>query len=87
MSHHREVDVAVPGRDALIEPAYEQVGIGPAIDEHAGAIGCLQQDGIALADVEHAYAQLGRWSRDEHDRDDTDQHDGHRQAGQSSSPP
>ncbi len=56
MCQDHQVDTSIPHGDALVEPAHQQVRIGATIDEHAAAVGDLQQDGVALADVEHAHA-------------------------------
>jgi hypothetical protein len=52
-----DIDAAVPDRDALIEAAHEQVGVATAIHEHPGAVVRLEQDRIALPDVEDGDAQ------------------------------
>jgi hypothetical protein len=57
MGQHGQVDVTVPDRDALVEPAHEQVRVRSAIDEHALAVR-LEQHRVTLADVEHAHTQL-----------------------------
>jgi hypothetical protein len=47
-----QVEMSVPERDPLVEPTDEQVGVGPAVDEHPPAIRGLEEDRIALADIE-----------------------------------
>ena len=54
MRQERCVDPSVPGRDPLVESPHQDVGIGAAVDEHARTVPCLQQDGVALADVQDA---------------------------------
>lgn len=52
--HH--VDPPVPRRDHRVELGDDAVGIGAAVDEHASAVAALDQDRVALADVEHDHA-------------------------------
>lgn len=72
VGQQRHVDVSVPGRDALVEPPHEEVGVGAAVDEEAATIGGLEQDGVTLSDVEHADGE-GR-ARPGHQRDGGDGH-------------
>lgn len=74
MGQQRDVDVAVPGRDSLVEAANEQVRVGTAIDEQASAVRGLEEDGVTLAHVEHAHGE--GWTRSGHERDG-----GHREEG------
>lgn len=50
---HHDVDAAVPRRHDAVELREDAVGIGPAVDEHAGAVAALDEDRVPLADVEH----------------------------------
>jgi hypothetical protein len=50
-----QVEVPIPQRDALVKASHQEVRIGAAVDQDAVASGGLQQDGIALADVQHVY--------------------------------
>ena len=49
---HDDVDAAVPGRDPLIEGRQQRRAVRAAIDEHTTAALALDQDRVALADVE-----------------------------------
>ena len=49
----RDIDAPIPDRDALVEPAHEQVRVPATIDEDTGAVVGLEEDRIALSDVEH----------------------------------
>ena len=73
VGQQRHVDMAVPGRDTLVEAAHEQIRIGSAIDEQAPAIGGLEQDGIALADIEDTQRQRGTWPGHQRHRRGQDQ--------------
>jgi hypothetical protein len=55
---HEGVDPVIPRRKPLVEGDEETPGIGPAVDEHPATVAALDEDGIALADVEHD--DLGR---------------------------
>ena len=52
MAQDDRVDAAVPRRDPAIERHEQAVGIGSAVDEQAAAARALDQDRIALPDVE-----------------------------------
>ena len=54
MGQDEDVDPPVPRRDALVELDEQPVGIRAAVDQHPAAAGTLDEDRIALADVEHA---------------------------------
>jgi hypothetical protein len=57
VAEHQQVEAPVPGRDSLVEAAQQQVRIGPAVDEHPGAARSLQQDGVALPDVQYGHPE------------------------------
>jgi hypothetical protein len=67
MGQQRDVDVAIPRRDALVEPAHEQVRVGPAVHEQAVPVGRFEQDRVALTDIEQAHRQRRARSSHEHD--------------------
>jgi hypothetical protein len=81
-----QVDVPVPGRDALVEPADEQVGVGATIDEQARAVAGLHQDGVPLAHVEHTHLQARARSSHERDRGRRHEPDGDERGGKASRP-
>jgi hypothetical protein len=62
-----EVDAAVPGWEALVEAADEEVRVGPAVHEEPGAGDPFKQDGVSLPDVEHRHAQALRGPCDDDD--------------------
>ena len=68
MGQHHGIDMAVPDRDALVQAADEEVRIRPTVDQHALACRGLQQDGVSLADIEDAHAQLGSGWPYQHER-------------------
>jgi hypothetical protein len=57
MAEHHHVDAPREERQAPAEPPQGQLGIRPAIDQHRGAAGRLDQDRVALPDVEHGHVQ------------------------------
>jgi len=68
-----DIDAPVPRREVLVEGDEEPSGIGPAVDEEAGAALALEEDRIALADVEdgqpgHAVGSMDDGDRQRHDR-------------------
>ena len=76
MRQQRHVDVAIPGRDTLVEALHQQVGVRATVDEQPRAVRCFEQDGVALTDVEDAHRQRG--GRSGHQRDRRDSHQHHR---------
>jgi hypothetical protein len=75
------IDSTVPGRDVPVEHHEQPVGIRPAIDEQASAMRALDQDAVALADVEDRDPREGTRARCHHaagDGDRDDQGDGRR---------
>jgi hypothetical protein len=46
------VDPAIPRRDAAVERDKESIGIGSAIDQQSATVGTLDEDGVALSDIE-----------------------------------
>ena len=46
------LDPTVPWRDATIELDEEPVRVRPAVDQQAAAVRTLDEDGIALPDIE-----------------------------------
>jgi hypothetical protein len=57
MGDHDQVDAPVPGRESGVEHGQQAVRIRAGIDEQPRAVVALQQDGVALADVEHGEPQ------------------------------
>jgi len=57
MAEHQQVQSSVPCRNSLVETAQQQVRIGPAVDEHPGAARSLQEDGVALPDVQYGHPE------------------------------
>jgi hypothetical protein len=68
-----EVDMAVPERDAFVEATDQQVGVRTSVDQHALALRRLQEDGIALADVENGDRQERAVTRHEDGAEDRDE--------------
>ena len=54
---HHEIEPTIPGRDALVEQRDEPVRIGARVDEGATTVGSLEQDRIALADIQNRHVQ------------------------------
>jgi hypothetical protein len=52
MAEDDGVDPPVPGRDAGVEDDHQAVRIGAAVDEQTASARTLDEDGVALADVE-----------------------------------
>jgi hypothetical protein len=52
MAEDDDVDAAIPRRDPTIQGDQQAVGIGPAVDQQTPSARSLDQDRIALADVE-----------------------------------
>ena len=57
VGQHHHVEPAVPCRNALAEERHESVWIRTGVDQHSPAVGSLEQDRVALADVEHRHVQ------------------------------
>lgn len=53
MRQDHGIDPAIPRRDAAIERHEQPVGIGAAVDEQPAAVRTLDEDGVALTDIEH----------------------------------
>ena len=49
---HEDVDPVVPGREPLIELDQEPVRVRPAVDDHPPTLAALDEDPVALPDVE-----------------------------------
>ena len=58
------IDPSIPRRDAPIELDQQSIRIRPTVDEQATTVRPFDQDRVALADVEHAYASDAGWSGD-----------------------
>ena len=56
MGQDEDVDPSIPGRKAFVERDEEAARIRPAIDDHPAAARALDEDGVALADVEDGEA-------------------------------
>ena len=54
---HEDVHAPVPGRQALVERDQESTGIRSAVDDHPAAAAALDQDPVALADVQDDHAR------------------------------
>lgn len=69
MGEHDEVEAMVPRRQPAIEHADEAIRVGAAVDQKAAALGGLDEDRVALADVEHREVRprVGARSGDERD--------------------
>ena len=46
------IDAAIPGRDPLVEHDQQAIRVGSTIDQQAATAGALDQDGVALTDIE-----------------------------------
>ena len=80
VGQHHDVDAAVPRRDPRVELHEEPLGVRPAVDEHPRAPRGLDEDRVALADVEDAQARDPRGGRDDgHGAED--EGDAHHRAG------
>jgi hypothetical protein len=78
------VQPSVPRRDSPIELDEEPVGIGPAVDEQPPSVGALDEDRVALTDVEDRDPYHARRPRDDYaagDRHGHDQAHGRQPAG------
>ena len=53
VGQHEEVDPPIPGRDVRVEGDEEAIRIGAAVDEHPRAAVRVDEDRVALPDVEH----------------------------------
>jgi hypothetical protein len=68
MGREHDVDPAVPDRDPFVEPADEDVRVAAAIDEDPHPIVSLDEDRVALPDVEHRDMEGAQRSGDEGER-------------------
>ena len=57
VAQDQRVDAAVPRRDAPVELDEQAVGIGAAVDQQSASPGALDEDRVALPDVEHGHAR------------------------------
>jgi len=57
VSEDHDVEVTLVEGEVLTNPSKCQVGIDAAVHEYGTAIGCLDQDRVALADIEHGQVQ------------------------------
>ena len=57
VGQHDEVDAPVPGRQLRIEDDEQPIGIRSAVDEHPAAGVTLDEDGVALSDIEDGHPQ------------------------------
>jgi hypothetical protein len=71
------VDAPVPGREARIEQRPQAIRVGPAVDEHPTARGPLDEDRVALPDVEDRDPRpaVGSRRRDAAEREPERRHD------------
>ncbi len=79
MRQHDEVDPAIPRRDAGIELQEQPLRVRSAVHEHPAAGPALDEDRVALPDVEHHEAGLpagGVGEGDGRERDDDRRYDG-----------
>ena len=80
MGQHQQVDASREERQVRADAAKGQLRIRATVDQHGGAAGCLDQDGVALSDVERGEVQPPVGLRAERDRQQhPDQSDGDRQ--------
>ena len=57
MRQDQRVDASIPWRDAAVERDEQAVGIRPAVDQQPTAVRALDEDGVALSDVEDRHAR------------------------------
>ena len=57
MAEHEQIDSARVERQVRADPTQRELGIGTAVDEHRRAARRLDEDRVALADVEHGDMQ------------------------------
>ena len=62
VGQQRDVDAPVPDGDALVEAPDEEVGVATAVDEDPHPVVRLDEDRVALADVEHGDVERADWS-------------------------
>jgi len=67
VGEHEDVDPAVPRRQSLVKGADQAGRVGPTVDEEAPPGAALDEDAIALADVQDRHAHDAR--RPIHDRE------------------
>ena len=53
----QRVDASIPWRDAAVERDEQAIGIGPAVDQQPTAARALDEDRVALSDVEDRHAR------------------------------
>jgi hypothetical protein len=68
MRQHQQVDASHEERQVRADAAQRQLRIRPAVDEHRRSARRLDQDGVALADIERGDVQASIWLRAERDR-------------------
>ena len=75
VGEQHDIDATVPDRDALVETSDEDVRVASAVDEDTRPVVRLDEDRIALADVEDRDEQGPARPGDERDRRGTDDGD------------
>ena len=68
MAENEEIDASCEEGEVRAQPAEGQLGIRAAVHEHGGAAGCLDEDGVALPDVQHGHVEQPVRTRGERDR-------------------
>jgi hypothetical protein len=53
VAQDEDIDPAVPGRNPGVELEDQAIGIGSAVDQHSPAPIAIDQDRVALADIEN----------------------------------
>jgi hypothetical protein len=69
VAEEQDVDLAREEGKVCAQAAQGQLGIRPAVDQHRGSARRLEEDGVALADVEHGHMQQAVWPRPYRDRE------------------
>ncbi len=73
---HEQIQPPIPWRDPLIELSQQAVGIGTGVDQDPSAGRSLEQDRVALADIEHGEVEPSvRAARQDHDEGRTGSRD------------
>ena len=75
MGQDHGVQAAIPRRDAAIELDQQPIGIRTAVHQEAATARSLDEDGIALPDVEHRDPGLASRAGDDHGARDGHRHD------------
>jgi len=75
------VDASVPRRDAAVERDEEPVGIGTSVDQQPTAARALDEDRVALSDIEDRHARRSGGTRRDDAARDRDGHDQSRDRG------